>query len=342
MNRKGFTLIELLVVIAIIAILAAILFPVFAQAKKAAKKTQALSNMKNIGTSMQIYLADNDDTFMMGYYYNVPLTAAQGSTISPTTPGDASGIHSYSGLLQPYIKNTDIFVDPSDPTGGIAPTNFTGTNFNAGAVSYSPGVQDDQAPRISFGANEALMPRPRGIGANTFGATQNVVSATGITSQSGTILVAQFTDYPAALSGTSAASAGTINKSHRPINGYMLTTTFAPNGSAVYNSDKPALNTATIYGVDAATADIIHTAQPTLSVTGSGPTNASNYPRLVYSNTGTRYDGNNVYVFADTHAKTKPWKSVLDCANFAWGDKAYSLGGATVLCAATGLPVTVN
>jgi prepilin-type N-terminal cleavage/methylation domain-containing protein len=45
-NRKGFTLIELLVVIAIIAILAAILFPVFAQAKVAAKKTSDLSNLK--------------------------------------------------------------------------------------------------------------------------------------------------------------------------------------------------------------------------------------------------------------------------------------------------------
>ena len=62
MNRKGaFTLIELLVVIAIIAILAAILFPVFAQAKAAAKATASLSNTKQIGTAQQMYLTDYDD-----------------------------------------------------------------------------------------------------------------------------------------------------------------------------------------------------------------------------------------------------------------------------------------
>lgn len=66
MNRRGFTLIELLVVIAIIAILAAILFPVFAQAKEAAKKTQSISHMKQNGTATLIYVADYDDLFPLG------------------------------------------------------------------------------------------------------------------------------------------------------------------------------------------------------------------------------------------------------------------------------------
>jgi len=48
MKARAFTLIELLVVIAIIAILAAILFPVFAQAKAAAKKSSDLSNHKQL------------------------------------------------------------------------------------------------------------------------------------------------------------------------------------------------------------------------------------------------------------------------------------------------------
>lgn len=63
MNKKAFTLIELLVVIAIIAILAAILFPVFAQAKAAAKKTAAISNAKQLGLGILLYTGDYDDRY---------------------------------------------------------------------------------------------------------------------------------------------------------------------------------------------------------------------------------------------------------------------------------------
>src|ERR1700759_5194353 len=72
MIRKGFTLIELLVVIAIIAILAAILFPVFAQAKEAAKKTTCLSNMKQLTLGVLMYQGDSDDALPMANYPNPP------------------------------------------------------------------------------------------------------------------------------------------------------------------------------------------------------------------------------------------------------------------------------
>lgn len=102
--KKAFTLIELLVVIAIIAILAAILFPVFAQAKSAAKKTQALTNSKQAGTAVLIYAADFDDYYPLAFFSN---------TYSVVPPNADSNIH-YATF--PYMKNTDIWSDPMDGT----------------------------------------------------------------------------------------------------------------------------------------------------------------------------------------------------------------------------------
>lgn len=99
-TRKAFTLIELLVVIAIIAILAAILFPVFAQAKNAAKKTQDLSNMKQIGTAEALYLGDSDDVYNSPAHYD-----------SPTPNGPVTTL--WYEMLLPYTKNVQMFISPA-------------------------------------------------------------------------------------------------------------------------------------------------------------------------------------------------------------------------------------
>lgn len=102
---KGFTLIELLVVIAIIAILAAILFPVFAQAKTAAKKVQSINNIKQLAIASELYNNDFDDTFAPRYRlgYN-----------APNGPDDTQAM-SWDKLIFPYTKNFQIVYSPMDP-----------------------------------------------------------------------------------------------------------------------------------------------------------------------------------------------------------------------------------
>jgi prepilin-type N-terminal cleavage/methylation domain-containing protein len=99
MKQKAFTLIELLVVIAIIAILAAILFPVFAQAKNAAKGAQSLSNVKQIATASLMYANDYDDLFVSSY----------------ASPSNSDGWQqSWVMLTLPYMKSYGIVKDPDD------------------------------------------------------------------------------------------------------------------------------------------------------------------------------------------------------------------------------------
>jgi prepilin-type N-terminal cleavage/methylation domain-containing protein len=98
--KAAFTLIELLVVIAIIAILAAILFPVFARARENARKITCISNLKQLGTGVLMYAQDYDEYLPNNY-------AGKKDTM---LWNDLSG----SGLLDPYLKNKQVWFCPSD------------------------------------------------------------------------------------------------------------------------------------------------------------------------------------------------------------------------------------
>jgi len=109
-SRRAFTLIELLVVIAIIAILAAILFPVFAQAKEAAKGATCVSNLKQIGLGFMLYQSDYDDTSPIMYTKSSgffgPSSFQTWSYYTADTvfgPADMT-----KGLIYPYMKSKDL------------------------------------------------------------------------------------------------------------------------------------------------------------------------------------------------------------------------------------------
>jgi prepilin-type N-terminal cleavage/methylation domain-containing protein len=120
-RSRGFTLIELLVVIAIIAILAAILFPVFAQAREQARATVCVSNGRQIGLQVRMYVQDYDETMPLFYAYNSQPPAGQ------------SGHKGVELLILPYGKNLDLFKCPDDGGGPSLSDPFYGC---PGAASY--------------------------------------------------------------------------------------------------------------------------------------------------------------------------------------------------------------
>lgn len=160
MKRNAFTLIELLVVIAIIAILAAILFPVFAQAKVAAKKTQDLSNQKNQGTAIQIYLTDYDDNYPLAYanynglwdwlgYIDVPYNW---DSTAPVAWHNAVAA-AWPNNVHPYLKNMQVLASPGStqyaPFGNIYPAGSkpvdVGYSYNTLLTEYSSTAVTDVA-----------------------------------------------------------------------------------------------------------------------------------------------------------------------------------------------------
>jgi len=134
--KRAFTLIELLVVIAIIAILAAILFPVFAQAKEAAKKTTSLNNVKQLGIGVAMYTTDNDDVFPLSMSRRASGTY-RWATVHPFPAGsvtdggwdsavaiDASN-QMWTASMYPYLKNGDILRSQSQHEVTLAGETFS-------------------------------------------------------------------------------------------------------------------------------------------------------------------------------------------------------------------------
>jgi prepilin-type N-terminal cleavage/methylation domain-containing protein len=148
-RRRAFTLVEVLVAIAIIAILSAILFPTFAQAKSAAKKSACLNNHRQVALALAMYLSDH-----AGY-----------PTCGPET---GSGQVRWVDALFPYARSTGIFRDlassPARANLPLAPPyqrhpRYGGYGYNYQYLGNSrPGTPD--SPNLPFAASESAIEFP--------------------------------------------------------------------------------------------------------------------------------------------------------------------------------------
>jgi len=333
--KKAFTLIELLVVIAIIAILAAILFPVFAQAKAAAKKTQDLSNIKQTALGILIYSGDADDVLPSAYFHRA---------FAPALGGTVGGYEHWSGVCQPYIKNVDMFVSPGDALRGHGPTCFASANNNGGkgfpsgqqadrcAVSGNtpPGtpslggfIIDNQVPRLSYTVNSAVMPRARNI--NDLNAGVKVISQTVLPAVSSTIMIAGLTDNLECLNGQSLGT-GIRNSSHRSTN---AVTRDAAN-TQQYLGENTDAATAVLYGLNFGQIR---------NVFANCRTNpAGTYPLISYHSAFRWNEGDN-YGMADGSAKYSKFNATLAPNRYMWGAQMYTVNNQNILDPISGLPV---
>ncbi len=97
----GFTLIELLVVIAIIGILAGMLLPALSRAKTAAKSVASLSNLRQIGIGLRMFVMENEDAF------------PQHSSLKSETTALGLPRTRWADYIYPYMSNEEVYLSPN-------------------------------------------------------------------------------------------------------------------------------------------------------------------------------------------------------------------------------------
>lgn len=167
MRRRGFTLIEIVIVLGIVMILAALLFPVFNSVRSKARQATCASNLRQIGLGVMMYAQDSDGRYPRGGDPTDINTDAWQGAFNGEFAADAKALKPLPLVLQPYLKNSQIWRCPSDVGFDFADTKFPvplkarPSSFDAFGTSYYYRTELALRRRRSLNAFETRPPYTR-------------------------------------------------------------------------------------------------------------------------------------------------------------------------------------
>lgn len=225
MKQPGFTLIELMVVIAIIALLVAMLLPSLSAARAHAKTVSCAANLHHVSLAMANYLYGSKGTYPASYVY--PENADGQWSPKTQDPGKPYGYLHWSNFMYDSGEVGDkAFQCPIYENGGAPRTNpgkeikdwEEGQLDQNGQATANDQLTDKQAPRMSYGANAAIMPRNKFNSVLSGGARVNqFVRENSVKHLGATILMTEFINNWKAL-GVLKDGTRVQSNAHRPIN----------------------------------------------------------------------------------------------------------------------------
>lgn len=342
MQRRphAFTLVELLVVIGIIAVLIGVLLPTLATARQSANAVKCAANLRSVGQGLLLYVSENKGTFPAAYIYVGHQIINNGTDQLPHDP--VNGYIHWSSYLykKSAASNANIYADPAGwdafrcpslENGGLPPTDTFPANLDGGQQSQYGSIVDQQAPRIAYTVNEAIMPRNKFVAGVTIDgsnvvSTEHFVRAGIIRNNAATILATEFTPNWKLVSSTTSGDFSTpYCKSHRPVHGFYGGT---KGGETL---DVPTLGGG---GFGRNISTLIYRVDPSQLANDPDAMDGGNTPthtRLdwVGRNHGKKtsvsgYDNRRTnFLYVDGHVETKQVKETLT-PRFEWGEKFYS------------------